>query len=179
MVDFGQGYLDRALAYCQEGLQLANELPDYNNVATCLGLSACILAKQGEQFRAARMSGAAKALYEKQGRKPMEDSSLDAILPGWRERSNQGAILKAYEEGREMAVEQAVAFALSLRLHNRGSAFSQSHRCGQRSEYSAGESKLNSHPTTPASDRAGPQVHRPLQDATTCCAKWIASRWPA
>ncbi len=116
MVDFRQGNLDRALAYCQEGLRLAYEVPDYNNVATCLGLAACILAKQGEQAGAARLSGAAKVLYERQGRKPMEDSSLDTILPGWREQPEQETIMKGYEEGTSMTVDQAVAFALSLSI---------------------------------------------------------------
>ncbi len=104
--------MDRALDYCQEGLRLAVEIPDYNNIATCLGLSACILAKRGDHARAAKLSGAARVLYEKQGRKPMEDSSLDTILPGWRERPEQEAILKAYEEGRAMTVDQAIAYAL-------------------------------------------------------------------
>ncbi len=105
--------MDRALDYCQEGLRLAVEIPDYNNIATCLGLSACILAKRGDHARAAKLSGAARVLYEKQGRKPMEDSSLDAILPGWRERPDREAIVKAYEEGTSMTVDQAVTYALN------------------------------------------------------------------
>ncbi|MGE5223604.1 MAG: adenylate/guanylate cyclase domain-containing protein [Omnitrophica WOR_2 bacterium] len=111
MVDFHQGNLEQALENCQKGLRLAVEISDNNVVATCLGLSACILAKQGKLFQAAGLSGAAKSLYERQGRKPLEDSGLDAILPGWRDRPENRAILKAYEEGSAMTVDQAVSLA--------------------------------------------------------------------
>ncbi|MGE5222450.1 MAG: AfsR/SARP family transcriptional regulator [Omnitrophica WOR_2 bacterium] len=113
MVDFLQGNLVRALEYCREGLRLAAEIPDNNVIATCLGLSACILAKQGRRSQSAGLSGAARDVYERQGRKPSEDSTLDTLLPGWRESTDSDAIMKAYEAGRTMTVEQAISLALS------------------------------------------------------------------
>jgi tetratricopeptide (TPR) repeat protein len=112
VVDFRQGNLDRAFEYCQQSLREAIELPDNNVVASCLALAAGIAAKIGQPARAASLSGAAQALYAKQGRKAWEDSSLDTLLLGWREGPDQEAILSAFEAGRNMNAEQATAFAL-------------------------------------------------------------------
>jgi hypothetical protein len=112
VVDFRQGNLERALDYGKEGLRLAYATPDYNNLAFCLGLLACTLAKQGQAELTARLSGAAKSLYKKQGRKPKEDSSLETILPGWQDRPDQERILQAFEEGQELPLDQVVALVL-------------------------------------------------------------------
>ena len=112
MVDYRQGNLDRALGYCQEGLREAAKWPDYNIIASCLGISAGIAAKLGQPARAAQLSGAAQALYAKQHRNAWEDSSLDTLLPGWREGPDQAAILNAFEAGKAMQPEQMVAYAL-------------------------------------------------------------------
>ena len=112
IVDFWQGNLGRALEYCRESLKEAVKAPDYNIIASCLGLSASIAAKQGQPARAARMSGAAQALYAKQHRNAWEDSSLDTLLRGWREGPDQASILIAFEAGKAMQPEQMVAYAL-------------------------------------------------------------------
>jgi predicted ATPase/DNA-binding CsgD family transcriptional regulator len=112
MVDFWLGNLDRALEYCQESLREAAGMPDNNIVASCLGVCAGIAAKRGQPARSARLSGAAEALYAKQGREAWEDSSLDTLLPSWRERPDQAAILNAFKAGQSMNAEQMVAYAL-------------------------------------------------------------------
>jgi hypothetical protein len=94
-------------------LQQANEIPDYNNIAICLGLTARIRAKQGLPEQAAHLSGAAHALYERQKRLSQEHSALDAILLGWEGRPDRDTIWQAYEEGRAMSAEQAVDFAIN------------------------------------------------------------------
>ena len=112
MVDLYQGNLGRALEYAQAGLQQAYEIPDYNNFAICLSLTARIQAKQGTVLQAARLSGAAHAFHERQGRLSWEDSALEAILPGWERDPEHEAIRQVYEEGRAMNAEQAVEFGL-------------------------------------------------------------------
>ena len=73
-----------------------------------------IFAKQGQPARAAQLSGAAQALYARQKRKPWEDSSLDALMPGWSEGPDQAPISAAFEAGKAMNAE----WSLALALHN-------------------------------------------------------------
>jgi predicted ATPase/DNA-binding SARP family transcriptional activator/Tfp pilus assembly protein PilF len=112
LVDFSEGYLDKALGYCQEGLKEAYAIPDHNVMAFNLDLAARIRAKQGRPEQAAHLSGAAHTLYERQKRLFLEHSALDAILPGWEGWPDRDAIWQAYEEGRTMSAEQAVDFVL-------------------------------------------------------------------
>jgi predicted ATPase/DNA-binding CsgD family transcriptional regulator len=113
IVALRQGYLDEALEYCRESMQDALKWPMYIIVASCLGLCAAIAAKQGQAARAATLSGAAHALYAKQHRSAWEDSSLDTLLPGWREGPDAAGISQAFEAGQALNVEQAMAYALS------------------------------------------------------------------
>jgi len=112
MVDLQTGHLDRALGYCRESLQVAEGMPDHNAVASGLGVCACIAAKQGQPIRSARLSGAAQAMYAKQQRNAWEDSSLDTLLPGWRDEPDAGAISAVFEAGLAMNADQAMAYAL-------------------------------------------------------------------
>jgi tetratricopeptide (TPR) repeat protein len=111
-VEIADGSMERALAYSRESIRLAEAIPDFNVVASNLGLIATIRAKQGRAVPAAYLSGAAKALYARQKRKAWEDSSLDTLLPGWRDRPDGPAISAAFEAGLAMNAEQAVALAL-------------------------------------------------------------------
>jgi predicted ATPase/DNA-binding CsgD family transcriptional regulator len=113
LVDLTEGYLDRALDYCKQGLQEAYAIPDYNVLAFNLDLAARIQAKQGRLEQAAHLSGVAHAFYEQQGRLSLENSALDAILPGWETGPDRDAIWQAYEGGLAMSAEQAVDFALN------------------------------------------------------------------
>jgi hypothetical protein len=85
-----------------------------NNIAIYLGLSARILAKQGERGRVAHLSGAAHNLLEKQGRLSSEDSALDSILPGWQAGADGEAIRQAFADGRGLTVDEAVEFAFYI-----------------------------------------------------------------
>lgn len=60
--------------------------------------------------------GAAQALRANLYRKPRKDSSLDTLLPGWREGPDREAILTAFEAGKGMIAEQAAAYALGVRV---------------------------------------------------------------
>lgn len=112
VIDCAQGKLERALEYSQAGLRQAVQIPDRNIVACCLGLFAAVAVKQAQPARAARLSGAAQALCERQGRKPLEDISLDTLLPGWREGPDCEAILTDFEAGQSLNAERAAEYAL-------------------------------------------------------------------
>jgi predicted ATPase len=113
LADLGQGNAQRARAYFQESIGLCAQIEDHNIMASCLGLLAAVAAKEGFGFRAARLSGAAQAMYARQKRKPWEDSSLDRLLPGWREGPDQKMIVAAFAEGQAMTLDQAAEYALA------------------------------------------------------------------
>ena len=110
---FSLGQWEQARQSIRQGLPLALGILDYNHIASDLGLTAIILAQQGQPFRAARLSGASQALWARQKRKPWEDSSLDTILPGWRERPDALAITEEFEAGLALSGDEAVAYVLS------------------------------------------------------------------
>ena len=112
-VDLRQGRLEPALENCLEGLRLGSQIFDRNVIATNLALAAMIAAAQGQRPRAARLAGAAQAVYARQSRKHWEDSSLDTLLPGWQAGPDQPAIAAAFAEGLAMAAEAAIAYALT------------------------------------------------------------------
>ena len=118
IADLRQGHFERSLEYFQAVMRQAAEVPDYAWIATGLGLSACVLAKQCRPVRAATLSGAAVALYAKGDREPWEDSSLDTLLPGWRDRQDRETILQAFEAGRAMNPDQALTYALNGAGHD-------------------------------------------------------------
>jgi tetratricopeptide (TPR) repeat protein len=111
--DLRQGQLVQALDYCLASVRQANNIPDYNIIASALGVAALIWAKQDQAQRAATLAGASHAMYARQSRKPWEDTSLNTLLPGWREKLEQAAIQQAYEAGKAMNSEEAVVYALS------------------------------------------------------------------
>ena len=75
--------------------------------------AAGLAAQAGQPARAARQSGAAQALWTRQKRKPWEDSSLETILPDWRDGPDAAALTAAFEAGLAMSGDEAMAYALS------------------------------------------------------------------
>jgi non-specific serine/threonine protein kinase len=112
LVDLKQGRLERALDYCRASLREAERYGDPNIMASCLGVCPGIAAKAGHRERAARLSGAAKALYARQRRNAWEDSSLATLLPGWQAAPDQAALAQAFAAGEAMDMHKAVALAL-------------------------------------------------------------------
>ena len=113
IVDFQSGNLDRARGYCLDSLCVAAGVPDPNLVASGLAWAALIEAARSRPLRAATLSGASAALWKRQRRKPLEDSSLDTLLPCWRGQPDQAAITEAYAAGQAMSADEAVAYALN------------------------------------------------------------------
>jgi tetratricopeptide (TPR) repeat protein len=112
LLDFELGNLEEARKTCLESLQESERIQDRNVFASDFGLLAAIYAKQSQPLRAARLSGASSAMWTRQKRKPWEDSSLDTLLPGWRDRPEAAVIQQAFDEGHSMSSDEAVAYAL-------------------------------------------------------------------
>jgi tetratricopeptide (TPR) repeat protein len=130
-----------ALAFCQQYIRLAYRKNSLFNIPACLEMAAKTFARRGRYDLAARLSGAAEALSENMRRKTFAlspsaegvapsvrspllfipdfrwrspDCSLDALVPGWPNRSDRAEIQQAWDEGRAMTYEQAIAYGLSL-----------------------------------------------------------------
>ena len=107
-----QNKLEEALGYCHASLRQADQVPDYNIIASDLGLLAAISARQGQPARAARLSGASAAMYTRQKHRRWEDSALDTLLSGWRDYPDHAAIQQSFEAGQAMLADQAIAYGL-------------------------------------------------------------------
>jgi predicted ATPase/DNA-binding CsgD family transcriptional regulator len=112
-VDAYSGELARGQNYCRELIVEAEADQNGNMLATGFGTLAIIFAKQSRALQTAHLSGAAAAMYARQKRPPWEDSSLDTLLPGWREGPDAAAIQQAYDAGQAMTSGEAVAYALA------------------------------------------------------------------
>jgi non-specific serine/threonine protein kinase len=109
-----QGDWNRAIARLGESLNLRREIGDKSGSAWCLERLAEVAAVQGQAEKAVRLLGAADALR----------SSIGSIIDPVDQTEHQGnrrsllAVLGdehfrgAWEEGRALTVEQAVAYAL-------------------------------------------------------------------
>ena len=112
-VDYLQGNLERAQWYCRASLVEAEQIPDFKLVAQNLALAAGIGATRGQAARAARLLSAAQTLAARQGTRLAENTSLDTLLPDWRDRQDAPAISAAFAAGQALGVDEAIALALS------------------------------------------------------------------
>jgi len=99
-----------------EGLGLAVEMGDKANAAYYLEGLAALIAERGEPERAARLFGAAEALLEAVGA-PLYVQAQDRALyeeavEALRSRLGEETFGAAWSEGRTMALERAVDYAL-------------------------------------------------------------------
>ena len=108
--------LGRPARLFEEGLTLSAEVGEATNVAYCLEGLATIAASEGRLERAARLWGAAEAIFqaiEVVAYPYATDRSLrDHQVATARERLNQETWTRAWAQGREMTTEQAIEYAL-------------------------------------------------------------------
>jgi non-specific serine/threonine protein kinase len=106
----------RAAELYVEALGLADEVGDKADIAYCLEGLAGVAASRGDPERAARLFGASEALLETVGiplyPHAQDRASVESALRALRSRLGETAFAAARAEGRAMAPEQAVAFAL-------------------------------------------------------------------
>ncbi|HSH80834.1 MAG TPA: tetratricopeptide repeat protein [Herpetosiphonaceae bacterium] len=106
-----EGDLEGARPVLEESLMLNRELEDSASIAYLLDDFAGLAAGRGDSERALRLAGAAAAIRQVVGASlsPAEQARFDRLLrPAWQaEGEIQGA--RAWEEGRSMSIEQAMA----------------------------------------------------------------------
>jgi predicted ATPase len=114
-VAVAQGQQERAAVLYKESLALCRELGDKWNIAQCLEGLARVAETEGQSERAAQLFSAAEALREALDTPlpPSDhteyDRSVAAVCAGLGEETFR----LAWEEGRKMALEQAIEYALS------------------------------------------------------------------
>src|SRR5215207_2578234 len=109
-----RGDHQRAEALHEESLMLCKELGDKLIGSESIEGLACAAAAKGEAERAAILFGAAEALREAVGyqQTPRECSLREPYLTTARSRVGEAAWASAWEEGRSMAFEDVITYAL-------------------------------------------------------------------
>jgi predicted ATPase/class 3 adenylate cyclase len=116
-----QGYLahnqrdeDLAAALLMESLVLARETGQQNTIAWCLAGLGWVAMAQGQAERAARLLGAAKAPFDATGNliHPVDRAEFDRSAAAARATLGEEAFAAAWEAGRALTLEQAIAAAL-------------------------------------------------------------------
>jgi predicted ATPase/DNA-binding CsgD family transcriptional regulator len=109
------GEPERAKALFEENLTLSKQLDDKGTIAWSLEGLACVAGANGEALRAAKLFGAAEALMEATGflLPPKECAMLEPYRASVRSRLGEAGWDEALAEGRTMAMEAAIEYALS------------------------------------------------------------------
>jgi tetratricopeptide (TPR) repeat protein len=112
---FHQGDERRAAACFAEGLALSREVGARYSIAINLAGMAGVAAAQGYPERSARLFGAADALFDTVGIvvEPVGRAEYDRNTTVARTQLGEDAFASAWEAGRTMSLEQAIAYALS------------------------------------------------------------------
>ena len=104
----------RALELVRQALQLTLETRDTRDIASFLVTFAGSIAALGQLQQAVRLLGASDAALERMGafHQPTDKPEIDRINAELRARLDAATFQKAWNEGRRMTLEQAVASAL-------------------------------------------------------------------
>jgi predicted ATPase/class 3 adenylate cyclase len=107
------GHLERAVAYLRHGLEHARRAHLQTQSAEALWGLAGVAASLGEVAEAARLNGAAQAIYERIDAPPTPiDRRIEERLIGPVRVAHERAFEVAYAEGRAMSFDGAVAYGL-------------------------------------------------------------------
>jgi predicted ATPase/DNA-binding CsgD family transcriptional regulator len=106
----------RAAALLAEGLTAFRELGDPVGVGLCLIGLASVAGAVGQLTGAARLFGAAEAVYDVVGHRPTpgEDPRRERVAAALRARLDEPAVAAAWAEGRALSLDQAIGDALAL-----------------------------------------------------------------
>lgn len=113
-----EGDHERAMDFGRQGLRLARERKDANEMANGMAVLAGSFSPTGQPQRAARLPGASEAVAERIGafHHPSDRPELDRITAEVRAQLNEAAFRAAWEKGRKMTLEQAVVYALGEQM---------------------------------------------------------------
>jgi predicted ATPase len=109
-----QGDYQRAFDMFKEGMVLAQEFERPFIIAGCLAGIGGVAWSLGQPEKAARLLGAGKATLEAFGgfMWPPDQEEFDRFVAGTRAELDEATWQKAYEEGRAMPTDKAIAYAL-------------------------------------------------------------------
>jgi predicted ATPase/DNA-binding XRE family transcriptional regulator len=116
------GDRDRVAALARENLMLTREIGSLPPVADHLIYLAWVARLDKRPFRAARLLGAAEAIWQATGRHvgPAQRQEIDAELSLLRDAMGEAACTAAQEEGRLFSVDQAIREALDVPIPSAG-----------------------------------------------------------
>jgi predicted ATPase/DNA-binding SARP family transcriptional activator len=111
------GELEEAAALLGESVEIGRALAEPHATADALDGFAGLAAAGGDAERAAVLSGAADAVWDSiGGTRPLDQSAWrERVLALPRDRLGEDAFAKAYERGRNLAIDNAVELALAMR----------------------------------------------------------------
>ena len=119
-VALSRGDHDGAVSLFDEGVALSGEVGDRANLAYCLEGLAVVAGAQGEKTRSARLIGAAEGLHEAVEVPDYvyyepDHSLYEHTVAAVRSQMGEEAFEEARAQGRALAFEQVVAYALEGR----------------------------------------------------------------
>ena len=113
IVAVDEGRADDARALLQENFPMYRELDDLRGTGENLCRCAHALAAVGRTATAAQLLGGSETVFEGIGAKPPWLATMnDKTLEGIREQLEEAAVAEAWEQGRGLTVDEAVALAL-------------------------------------------------------------------
>jgi tetratricopeptide (TPR) repeat protein len=116
-VAYRQGNPESARELFAESLALRRRLGDQRGSVACLERLAAVAATTGQSGRAARLFGAAEALREALGTPlpPVDHADYEHDLAATRAGLSEAALASAWEQGRALTWEEAIAEAIEIR----------------------------------------------------------------
>ncbi|MDQ4078143.1 MAG: tetratricopeptide repeat protein, partial [Chloroflexota bacterium] len=113
-VAFKQHNTAQACRYYRESLALGRDLGDKETIVDCLEGFALVASTREPSVRAARLWGATAGLREVLGVpwRPVARAEYEPYIMAAQQRTDDSAWADAWAEGRQMTLEQAIAYAL-------------------------------------------------------------------
>ena len=105
---------DLAIARLGESLEIRREIGDQSGSAWCLERLAAVAMAKGQTEKAARLFGVGAALRAsiKSAIDPADQPAYDSKISSLRRKLGKERFTRAWDEGRTLALERAVAYAL-------------------------------------------------------------------
>jgi predicted ATPase len=116
MLALEDGQLDLAIEHLSESLRIDRELNNSMFLAVDLVRFAMIFTRRGEAVAAARLAARSELIWDELGAAPeswMVKEQTD-VLAGIRERLDETSLAEAWQSGRDLSLDEALDFALSV-----------------------------------------------------------------
>jgi predicted ATPase len=102
-----------AKQFFEQSLSISREMMSQDDIARSLAGLAGVIGRMGQPERAARLLGALEVLKDDlRSKQPFERAEYDRNVAAVRAALTEGSFAAAWAEGREMALEQAIEYAL-------------------------------------------------------------------